>query len=202
MAFPLVSDVLKQVTEKKTREEKIQHLRYHRQNPVMIEFFKYVYNPAIKFALPEGDPPYKVAEDLEENYSGLYQELRKMYIFLEGGMDIKPVKREMQFIETLERIHPKEAKLLLLVKDKKLPEGITRDLVDEALPGLLPKVIDKRKDPDKNPSWEKSQDRIKMAEIRELFSTMKRENPKLTKSEFAKQQDIGYVRMKRYLKGL
>jgi hypothetical protein len=38
----------------------------------------------------------------------------------------------------LESIHPKEAKVLIAVKDKKLPyKGLTKKLVEEAFPGLL-----------------------------------------------------------------
>ena len=138
MKPPLVSAVLTEVQAKKTKKEKIEHLRFHRGNPVMKEFFKYVWDDSIQFLLPEGDPPYKPNEDLDE--SGLYQELRKMYLFIEGQTNpgLKPVRREVLFIQLLEGIHADEAKLLLSVKDKKMPyKSITKKLVEEALPGLL-----------------------------------------------------------------
>lgn len=138
MPLPLVSQVLKEVSSKRLKKDKIAHLRYHRQNPVMIEFFKYVYDPNIKFALPEGDPPYKPSEFLDDT-GGLYRNLRKMYIFIEGrSQNIPQVKRESIFIEVLESIHPDEAKLLLAVKDKKIPyQGIDEKLIKEAFPNLL-----------------------------------------------------------------
>lgn len=138
MPLPLVSQVLKEVSSKRLKKDKIVHLRYHRQNPVMIEFFKYVYDPNIKFALPEGDPPYKPSEFLDDT-GGLYRNLRKMYIFIQGrSQNIPQVKRESIFIEVLESIHPEEAKLLLAVKDKKIPyPGIDEKLIKEAFPNLL-----------------------------------------------------------------
>jgi hypothetical protein len=51
---------------------------------------------------------------------------------------LHPVRRETLFIELLENINPLEAKILLAVKDKKLPfKGLTAKLVEEAFPGLL-----------------------------------------------------------------
>jgi hypothetical protein len=39
----------------------------------------------------------------------------------------------------LERLDPKDAKLLLAIKDKHIPyPGITEDVIKEAFPGLLP----------------------------------------------------------------
>lgn len=137
MSLPTVSSVLKEVDEKKTKKEKIEHLRYHRQNKVMIRLLKYVFDPKIKFALPEGTPPYKPSEF--EEPSALYREDRRLYLFIEGGNpDLNPVRREMLFIEVLETVHPDDAKLLLAVKDKTLPyKSITEKLIKEAFPKLL-----------------------------------------------------------------
>jgi len=44
------------------------------------------------------------------------------------------------FIDMLEGIHPKDAELLILMKDKKsLAKGITKKLVEEAFPKLIVK---------------------------------------------------------------
>ena len=43
------------------------------------------------------------------------------------------------FVELLERVDPLDAKLLVAIKDKKMPfPGITIQHVKEALPGLIP----------------------------------------------------------------
>ena len=138
MALPLVSKVLEEVAEKPTKKEKIQHLRYHQGNKVMLKFFEYVFNPEIKFALPPGEPPYAPNELGESNDSGLYRELRKFYLFIEPvNPNVHQIKRESLFIDLLESIHPEEAKLVCSVKDKKMPyKGITKKLVKEAFPNL------------------------------------------------------------------
>jgi hypothetical protein len=139
MGLPLVSDILEQVEKTSSRKEKVKILQYHGKNPVLIEFCKYVFDDNIKFDLPEGDPPYETDKFVDENQSGLYQQLRKFYLFLEGGNpNLRPVQRERLFIELIESIHPKEAKLVLSVKDKKFPyKGITKKLIQEAYPGLV-----------------------------------------------------------------
>jgi hypothetical protein len=69
----------------------------------------------------------------------LYQEQRRLYLFIAGGHpDLSQLRRETLFIQVLESIPPEEAELLLAVKDKKLPyKGITKEIVQEAFPGLL-----------------------------------------------------------------
>ena len=72
-----------------------------------------------------------------DNTGGLYQEIRKMYIFTKNrrSAQIAQFKRENVFIELLESIHPQDAALMCSVKDKKLPyKGITQKLVQEAFP--------------------------------------------------------------------
>jgi hypothetical protein len=65
-------------------------------------------------------------------------EARRLYLFLEGGNpDIKKVKREQMFIGLLESIHPQDAELLCMIKDKKLPENITKEIINSAFPGLI-----------------------------------------------------------------
>jgi hypothetical protein len=68
----------------------------------------------------------------------LYGEARKMPIFLEGSSNINPLKREKMFIDLLESITPEDAKLLVSIKDKKLPfEGLTPETIKKAYPGIF-----------------------------------------------------------------
>ena len=98
-------------------------------------------NPNIKFLLPPGAPPYRdyQGDTNEPNPTYLYSQIRKLYLFIEGGRkDLNQVKREQIFITMLEAIHPREAELLLQVKEKKIKcKGLTYNLVKETFPDLL-----------------------------------------------------------------
>ena len=76
-----------------------------------------------------------------EVHGALTSELRRMYLFVDGPTEtqqkLKQQRREALFIELLESVHPDDAKLLLSMKERKLPvKGITRKLVAEAFPNL------------------------------------------------------------------
>ena len=98
----------------------------------------YTFHKNVKMVLPEGDPPYRPM-DIPKNMglNRLPAEMRKLQYFLPEAK-ITTVKREAMFIELLESLSPEEAKLLLMVKNKKLEyKGITRKLVEEALPEIF-----------------------------------------------------------------
>lgn len=132
-----IAEVLKRTSEQKTKEEKIMTLRKN-DSSALRTILKYALDPAIKWALPEGDPPYKPAPYLDQQ-SMLYQEARRLYLFVEGGNpNLTPMKRETLFIGLIESIDAEDAKVLLAAKEKKLPyKGITVNIVNEAFPGLI-----------------------------------------------------------------
>ena len=133
-----VAEFLENVSKLKKKEEKINALRNNKTNPVLT-VLQGVFDPRIKWLLPEGEPPYRVTE-LVDQENVFIRDCRKLVYFIEGGApNLKQQKREMMFIEMLETVCPKDAKLLIAIKDKKLPfKGITEDIVREAYPGLLP----------------------------------------------------------------
>jgi len=107
---------------------------------------EYAFDPAKKWILPEGEPPFKAAaEPMGMTPTNLYGELRRLYVFARA--DLKPVKREQLFISLLEGVHPDEAKLLCAIKDQtlhKLYPKVTRKLITDA--GILPPVEKKAKE--------------------------------------------------------
>ena len=110
-------------------------------NPALLEKFKgdgslrvlfeYAFDPAKKFLLPEGDPPYKPdPAPIGMSMGILRQELKRFYVFCRA--DLPAVRREDLFIQLLEGVHPSEAELLLSVKDQTLSKKykkITHQLV-------------------------------------------------------------------------
>lgn len=93
--------------------------------------FKHAFEKEHKFALPEGDPPFKPdAAPLGMSPANFLMEMRRLYVFCRT--DLTSMKRESLFINLLEAIHPSEAKVLLAVKDQnlnKLYPKITHQLV-------------------------------------------------------------------------
>ena len=138
MAISLVT-ILADVAKAKNKKEKKEVLLKHGNNGALKEILKYTYDPNIKFLLPPGNPPYKSVVDETENPTYLYGLVRKLYLFVEGGNPkLKSQRREYLFIELLESIHPKEAEILLQMKDKKLKcNGLTYNLVKETFPKLI-----------------------------------------------------------------
>jgi len=89
--------------------------------------------------LPETDPPFTPVDEAVDAQNVLKREVRKIKYFVNtaDGQQLRPFKREQMFIELLESIDPNDAKLLLNVKNKKLPfKGITAKIVADAFPGI------------------------------------------------------------------
>jgi hypothetical protein len=133
-----IAEILDMASKKETKAEKIEVLRKF-DGVTLRTILQGTFDPNIEWDLPEGDPPYKPCEYLDQQ-GRLYQETRRLYIFLKGRRpELTPLKKEMLFIGLIETLDKDDAKLMLAVKDKKMPyKGITYKLVQEAFPGLLP----------------------------------------------------------------
>jgi hypothetical protein len=72
--------------------------------------------------------------------STLRKECKHFYHFIRGGNNaLSSIRRETMFINLLEGLHPLEAEILCLVKDKKLEDKykVTKELVSEAFPQIV-----------------------------------------------------------------
>lgn len=130
--------ILKEISEIKGTNDKINAIRTHRFAEAIKTIFKYTYDPNIKWLLPEGEPPYKPCEFLDVE-SRLLQELRRLYLYVEGGNDnLTPMRREFLFIQLLESIDPEDAKLVLSMKERKLHyKGMTKNFASQVFPDLF-----------------------------------------------------------------
>ena len=142
-----LSEIIETVATQKTKAARVEALQKH-DHVALRQILGMALDPRIEWDLPEGRPPFKsnpVEKDLEGH---LYNEMRKMYIFLkapnpifgdECNRNLKPERREWLFIQFLESLSPDDAELILCAKEKRLPvRGITAKLVNEAFPGLMP----------------------------------------------------------------
>ena len=132
-----IAEILKIVSEQKTTEDKVRKL-HELNTPVLLQILKYALDPSVKWKLPEGEPPYNPSP-YDDTQGMLYQEARRMYLFIEGGNDnLTPLRREQLFISFLESLDKDDAKLIIAAKDKKIPyKGITSKLINTAFPGLI-----------------------------------------------------------------
>jgi len=98
------------------------------------------FDESIQSAIPEGPVPYKENEvPVGTDHTSLRREYRNLYHFIKGGNDsLSSLRRETMFIQMLEGLHPKEAEIVCLVKDKNLSDKykISFDVVKEAYPDI------------------------------------------------------------------
>ena len=137
LSIPLIFEDIAKANSIEARQKV---LLENESNPLK-ELLKYAFHPDIKFALPPGMPPYKTIGSPEEyNPTYLYPNIRKFYLFVEGGHEgLTQLRREQLFIQILESLHPKEAEVVIQVKDKKLNyRGLTYKLVKKTFPEILP----------------------------------------------------------------
>ena len=75
----------------------------------------------------------------KQGHTTIRRESKNFYHFVRGGNDsMNAIRRETMFINILEGLHPLEAEIVTLCKDKRLGEvyKITKDIVAEAYPDI------------------------------------------------------------------
>ena len=76
----------------------------------------------------------------QQGHTTIRRESKHFYQFVKGGNDgLNGIRRESMFINVLQGLHPLEAEIICLVKDKKLTDRykITREIVEEAYPNII-----------------------------------------------------------------
>ena len=133
-----VAEFLEKVSRIKRKDDRAEALKFN-DSFVIRTILQGAFDPRIKWALPEGTPPY-TPNALVDQQNVLIHDARKLIHFVEGGSPgLSQIKRESLFVEMLETVTPEDAVMLCAIKDKKLPwKGITPEIVNQAFPGLLP----------------------------------------------------------------
>ena len=135
----LLSEILQKVSNAKTKAQKIKLLQEH-NSAALRSILIASYDSSAECLLPEGDVPYKENEvPVGTDHTSLRREYKHLYNFVRGGNDgISSLRRETMFIQMLEGLHPEEAKILCLVKDKLLQTKykISYDMVKDAYPDI------------------------------------------------------------------
>ena len=134
----VISKVLSDLAKIKTAKAKKEYLQKNESRQLKT-FLKGAFDDSLVFNLPKGAPPYNPNEESKEGFGRVSKEFR---YFAKGfdGDNMKDYEREGKFIKVLETVSPKEAELIVMMKDKKVVgkyKGVTKKLVSDAFPNLI-----------------------------------------------------------------
>ena len=165
--IPFAYEVLEAASKQRTKARKIEVLQKYAHDSIMTILIWNFDETAIS-VLPPGEVPYgntrednsmtgtlsdrindavgkmnemgsKSLGSQDQGKASIRKEYTKFYNFVKGGNDsLSSLRRETMFINILEGLHPLEAEILVLVKDKKLTDKykITKDVVSAAYPQI------------------------------------------------------------------
>tara|TARA_R100000030_G_scaffold43146_1_gene32507 strand:- start:455 stop:1072 length:618 start_codon:yes stop_codon:yes gene_type:complete len=162
---PFVFEILELASAQRTAAKKVEVLQKYEDNSVKSVLI-WNFDDSVISMVPEGEVPYgdpneqsafdgslsenianetkgglsATGQDLDgRNKTSLRKEWNVLYNFVKGGNDsLTKTRREMMFINLLRGLHPKEAEILCLVKDKLLQTKykLTKAHVEEAYPDI------------------------------------------------------------------
>jgi hypothetical protein len=162
---PFVFEILELASKQRSNSKKVEVLKTYEHDSVK-SIFIWNFDETVVSLLPEGEVPYGDVNDqnvysgtLSENLSrearggesatvqdlqgrgrtSLRKEYQNLYHYVRGGNNnLSTIRREMMFINLLQGLHPKEAEVLVLTKDKKLTDKykISFENVKEAYPDI------------------------------------------------------------------
>jgi len=135
---PLLTEVLAFVSKQRSKAKKVEALQEYDTDALRAIL---IWNYEAQSMLPEGPVPYKENEvPVGTDHTSLRREYKNLYHFIKGGNDgLSSLRRETMFIQLLEGLHPNEAEIICLVKDKQLQSkyNIKEDVIKEAYPDIL-----------------------------------------------------------------
>ena len=137
---PFIHEVLELASKQRSKAKKVEILKQY-EDPSIKAIFIWNFDPSVISAVPEGPVPYKENEvPVGTDHTSLRREYKNLYHFIKGGNDgLSSLRRETMFIQLLEGLHPEEAEIICLVKDKQLETkyNIKEDVVKEAYSDIL-----------------------------------------------------------------
>tara|TARA_B100000700_G_scaffold298124_1_gene363701 strand:- start:671 stop:1159 length:489 start_codon:yes stop_codon:yes gene_type:complete len=137
---PFAHEVLELVSKQRTKAKKIEILKEY-ESDALKSILIWNFDQTVISMIPEGAVPYKKNEvPVGTDHTSLRREWKNLYHFVKGGNDkISGIRRETMFIQMLEGLHPEEAEIICLVKDKILEDkyNITYDIVQKAYPDIV-----------------------------------------------------------------
>ena len=165
--IPFAFEVFDAASKQRTKAKKVEVLQTYK-HPSLVSLFVWNFDSSIISLLPEGDVPYgNTGEDQQvtgtlsdkindavgkmgemgsnslgsqdQGRASIRAEYKKFYNFCKGGNpSLSNLRRETMFINILQGLHPREAQILILVKDKNLESEykISKEVVSTAYPEI------------------------------------------------------------------
>ena len=164
---PFVFEVLDAASKQRSKANKVKVLQKY-SHPSLKAVMIWNFDETVISLLPPGEVPYatnledetatgtlsekindavsKMSElrttslgSQDQGKASIRKEFTKFYNFIKGGNDsLSSLRRETMFINVLQGLHPLEAEILILVKDKDLETKykISKDVVSQAYPDI------------------------------------------------------------------
>jgi hypothetical protein len=164
---PFAFEVLQLASKQRTNSKKVEILRKY-EDPSLKAIFIWNFDETVISMLPPGEVPYasvgeqnsfsgtitgKIGDAVskmeemgsnslganDQGRSSIRKEFKMFYNFIKGGNDgLSSLRRETMFINILQGLHPLEAEIVCLCKDKQLQTKykITKEIVSEAYPDI------------------------------------------------------------------
>ena len=136
---PFIHEILELASKQRSKAKKVEVLKKY-ETDALKSIFIWNFDETVISLLPSGEVPYNKNEvPVGTDHTSLRREWKHLYNFVKGGNDgLSSIRRETMFIQMLEGLHPEEAEIICLVKDKKLAEKykITYDVVKQAYPDI------------------------------------------------------------------
>ena len=138
---PFIHEIFELVSEQRTKAKRVEILKEYRDDSVTAVLI-WNFDERVQSAVPDGQVPFEPNDvPVGTDHTSLRREWKTLYHFIKGGNPtLSGLRRESMFIQLLEGLHPKEAEIICLVKDKNLKSEypkITLDVVKEAYPDIV-----------------------------------------------------------------
>ena len=138
---PFIHEILDLVGEQRTKAKRVDILKEYRDDS-LTAILIWNFDDRVQSAVPAGQVPYKENEvPVGTDHTSLRREWKNLYHFIKGGNDsLSGLRRETMFVQMLEGLHPKEAEIICLIKDKELESvypKVTFDVVKQAFPDIV-----------------------------------------------------------------
>ncbi len=137
-----VWEVFEEFENAKTRKERVKILQDNSQHWAMRDVLQGTFDDRVQWNLPGGQVPYTPESEGAPTPATLLKKHLDFKYFVKGlrtSEDLLPVRRERMFVDILESIDCRDATILVSMINKKPPaKGLTKKLVQEALPDLIP----------------------------------------------------------------